>query len=805
MERDRESTLSVEVDSRAAAGRPSWALMVSVFAVAMAVLGFEVALTRAFSVLLRFHFVFLAISLATCGLGVGGLVDFLLRRTVLRSVPPPLLLVVSGTLCGVLIPLTVHLLFNTSLSAQLTSVWVVTGICLPPFLAAGAFLSHAFAWHSGQGGRLYFADLIGAALGSFLVIGALQMLGGINAAMIWGAVVAAGCACLGIQERRAAWTAGPVVVTVLVVALVFANRGGAIIDVPIMPLASDWNAKPLFQELGDPSIGAKIVDTEWNAFARTDVVSNEGTDDLFIYTDGEVPTNMIPFDGDMQAILPRLTSFIGFYAFYQVKPESVLLIGPGGGLDVLLSMAVDAKKIDGAELNPSIPRLVRKYGEMNGHIYDIEGVNIRVDEGRSFVNRSEDEYDLIYMALTKTATTTTSSLALLESYVHTTEAFEQYFEHLTDRGAVGFVCQSPLILLRTMLTAVAALETRGIDRATALKHVALMSVPPNVMQAVGPYRYLLLAGKQPFELSRSIDFAKQSVGMGLEPIYFPGAFEPEPFKSLTGKVLSDRDFIALWNRMYPSPEPVEFGACPDDRPFVVDMSVGVPPQFGRFLWVAILLVPALCVSVIAWLRSVAPAQFPGVGKLAGAALYFCLLGTGFMVVEVVLAQKLTLYLGYPVLTLSVILFSLLLGGGMGSLFSQRWAAGGGLALRACIATLIVALASYALYLLQPALVENTLAWDIRLRCAMTMAMLMPLGFVMGMPFPTGIRIVGDWSPDLVPWMWGLNGVTSVVGSVATMVLAKLFGFGIVLVIGTLIYVAAAGIAALGHRAGADSS
>jgi hypothetical protein len=181
-------------------------------------------------------------------------------------------------------------------------------------------------------------------------------------------------------------------------------------------------------------------------------------------------------------------------------------------------------------------------------------------------------------------------------------------------------------------------------------------------------------------------------------------------------------------------------------------------------------------------------------RLGGAALYFSLLGVGFMLVEVVLAQRLVLYLGYPVLTLSVILFSLLLGGGMGSLWSQTWRAGRGLALRASACALLAALGAAAIHSLHPHIVEATLAWDIRLRCAVAMALLMPIGFVMGTPFPTGVRVVGSWASDLVPWMWGLNGVTSVVGSVAAMAVAKVAGFSSVLAAGAGIYVVAGALA-----------
>jgi hypothetical protein len=685
-------------------------------------------------------------------------------------------------------PLAFLALFASKLSAHLTSVWVVSAICLPPYLAAGAFLSHAFAWRFSHSGRMYFADLTGAALGSFLVIGGLQVLGGINCGILWGAVVGTAAVVLALGNGRGGRAALPGLVSLAVIGLVLANHGGRLVDLPVLPLKDDSNAKPLYQELGDPAVGAKLVDTEWNAFARTDVVSNAGQDDLYVYTDGEVPTNMIKFDGNLRALGPRLVGFIGFYAFYETKPEKVLLIGPGGGLDILLALLVGAKQIDGAELNPSIPRLVRKYGDFTGHVYDLEGVNIRVDEGRSFVSRQQGKYDLIYMALTKTATTTSSSLALVESYIHTTEAFEAFTSRLTDEGAVAFVCQSSLVLMRTMLTAVAALEHQGIPRQEALRHVCLLSVAHEAM-GMGPYRYMLMVGRQALTPARARELATHCIAMRYEPVFFPGVYEPAPFGQLTRAGMSDREFVDWWNRWQrlAGSRRVDFTPCPDDRPFVVDMSVGVPPQFLAFMWAAVGLAVVLTVVALTVLRRAQPEGLPGPGRLSAAALYFGCLGIGFMLVEIVLTQRLVLYLGYPVLTLSVILFSLLLGGGLGSLWSQSWRTGRSLALKAAGAAAGVAVLALLISWLQPGLVQATLRWSLPLRCVVTMGLLVPLGFLMGTPFPTGVRVVGAWTAELVPWMWGLNGLTSVVGSVAAMSVAKLLGFTSVLYLGAGVY------------------
>lgn len=789
-------------------------LLVAVFCTALSVLAFEVALSRAFSVLLRYHFVFLAISLATSGLGVGGLLDYLTGRWFHRTLTPATHLCLRSVLLALLYPLSIYLLFATPLAAHLTSVWVVSGICLLPFLVAGSLLSRIFAEHSQSGGTLYFADLFGASLGSFLVIGGLQWLGATNVPFACGLMAALAALALALpgatatdpaeaepgagrgSDRPAAggavrpWARGLALAALPLLLLgLLGNLTGRYVDLPIMPLGEDPAAKPLYQELGDPSIGARIAYSEWNAFARTDVVTNarpDGTtsphDDYYIYTDGEVPTNMLWYPGQMAALSPRLRTFIGFPAFEWFRPRDVLLIGPGGGLDILLASAVGARRIDGVELNPSIPRIVRRYADFNGHIYDRENVRIWVDEGRSFVRRSTAQYDLIYMALTKTATTASNSLALVEGYIYTREAFRDYLAHLTPDGKIALVFQEPALVLRTFLTALEALEDNGLDRQEALRCLAVVSLPEPLY--FGPYRHLLLVSRRPFAAAQSADLARRTIAAGLDPGYFPGAFEPAPYRWLTEGKLTTPQFIAQWNKWLFGEPKLNITPRDDDQPFVVDLTYHMPGQFWGLLLGALLL--GALFSVAALVRQQRRAAGAGTAGLPAAVIYFSCLGVGFMLVEISLIQKLVLYLGYPVLTLSVILFALLLGGGLGSLTSQRWSASRA-GLVAGLATAAVVLYGLLLQVVQPPLIAATLGADIRLRCLTTLLLLLPLGFALGIPFPTGLRAIGRRAGEFVPWMWGVNGLMSVVGSVGAMIIAKFWGFHLTLVAGWGVY------------------
>ncbi len=784
----------------------STGLLIGIFLITASGLAFEVALTRAFSVLLRYHFVFLAISLATCGIGIGGLIDYLLAR---RSPGGVDCLVRRGLALAVLFPFSVYLLFATPLSARLTSVWVVSGICILPFLMSGLLLSRAFALHSSQSGRLYFADLAGAAIGSFGVIAVLQLAGAINAALACGILAAAGAAAIGLGARRLVVGGAGLALAAALCVLLGLNMSLRAVDLPLMPLRQDPFAKPLYQELADPNTKARIVTSEWNAFARTDVVwfaNPEGEfdplDDLYIYTDGEVPTNMIAFDGDLPKLEGRLRSFIGFLPFEQFRPDSVMLIGPGGGLDILLALAVGSERIVGAELNPSIPRIVRQHGEFNGNIYDYANVSIAVDEGRSFMSRSGAEYDLIYMALTKTATTASSSLALVESYIHTQDAFVECLKHLTPDGKIAFVCQEPALLLRTLLTAREALREVGVPYEQSMAHFLAAGLPPH-MYVSGPYRNILVISRNSITGEESKAFAERAIVGGLDPVYAPGAYVPVPLSWLAeNPTMSPGEFVARYNaeRSRRGGMTLNLLPCTDDSPFIVDLSFGVPAQFSRFLIGALLAaVLVSCILLLVLWREGGSRR--EVGRMGVAVVYFMLLGGGFMLVETALIQKLVLYLGYPVLTLSTLLFAVLISGSLGSLFTQRV---GTIALPRVVMSAAAGVVAYGIIsmYLYPAVISATLSYGIVWRALITIVMLFPLGFCMGVPFPVGLRVAGEWSAHAVPWLWGVNGLMSVVGSVAAMSLAKLWGFSHVLMVGWAVYVGVFVIAAIYSGSGA---
>ncbi|HEX8465347.1 MAG TPA: class I SAM-dependent methyltransferase, partial [Abditibacterium sp.] len=450
--------------------RASPALFLAVALIAGAVLGFEVALTRVFAVLLRYQFAFLVISLALCGLGLGGLWAHKKRDLDLSN---------TAVAFGIAVSLSLLLILRGVFAVRPDQFWIAALLVLLPFVIAGAWLASVFSRHSNQGGALYGIDLAGASLAALGSVLLMQWLGAIQTCLLFAAL---GALAGVFTAKKPAFA---LIMSAILLGLVPYNARIGLWRVPDVPpryeidpitkirssLADRGVTQPLFTELGDKTYGSKIVDTRWNAFARTDVVADpQAGEALLLYTNGNVPTNMMRWDGKLWTI-PRLANDFPLsdwtFEGANLPGQKVLSIGPGGGLDALLALRYGAGRFDGAEINPSIVALMKepKYAKFNGGIYNNPRVNVVTAEGRAFVRESAargERYRLIFSALTKTATAGQGT-ALLESFIYTSDAFDDYLNALDDEGQVAIVGDAPQILARLFATATAHFKAQGLS------------------------------------------------------------------------------------------------------------------------------------------------------------------------------------------------------------------------------------------------------------------------------------------------------------------------------------------------------
>lgn len=836
-------------------------LFVAVGLVACGVLVLEISLTRVLSVLLRFHFVFLVISAAILGFGLGGMASLSSLRWLRERVGDRRVLIALALAAAASIPAALLLVFRTSLSQRIFHPLLVPAASIGPFFFCGAFISYAFDRAVKLAGRLYFADLLGAASGALLVILVLNAFGGINAALVASLFLVAGAAALAVGSGWGGRSA-TAVVGLVCAAVVFANSGERLIGLSSIDLseasAAAGSVKPLFSpaELGSEELGAKLVATDWNAFARTDVVSNEGDSSLYVYTDGDVPTNMMLYDGTPDSV--RLASeMIGFAGIVSGPREAVLLIGPGGGLDVHMGWQAGAGRMVGVELNPSIPTLMYDFREHNGSVYAMEGVELYVDEGRSFIRRQGEAYDVIYTALTKTATTQASGLTLVESHVFTVEAFGDYLAHLKPGGRIVVVLDGELIVRKALLTAVEALTERGETVPEAMRHCAIAALPrprasletlaeiaeAHHLDAAGfrssakavaddaslwwndPYSHMLIVTREPMDEPAADALAGVLARSWLDLDEFRARTAYDPFLGLVASELGARiggDGFSQEERAriveararemrslevlylpfarenheglnvlcsgsksvadYAGTRPQALEPVRDDQPFFIDLTRGLNPLLARLAYIPAAAVGLGLVIFAAAVGRSALRGRPRLGAHGAAFGYFALLGVGFMLLEVPLSQKLVLFLGYPTLTLSVVVFSLLLGGGLGSLWSQRR---GEDALVNCVRmAAVLAAALGALHALAaPPLLTALQGWPVFARALLAAALVMPLGMALGVPFPAGMRLTATLLPGMAPKLWGVNGILSTAGTVLAMLGGRYLGFTRTLLVG----------------------
>ena len=488
---------------------------------------------------------------------------------------------------------------------------------------------------------------------------------------------------------------------------------------------------------------------------------------------------------------------------YRVRPAAkALIIGPGGGWDVARAWASGSRDIAGVEINPIIARSVmqEKFAEMSHNLYRRPGVRVIVEDGRSFVRRSTDRFQVVQATLVDTwAATAAGAFALSENNLYTTDAFRDYLAHLTGDGILAITrwgLEPPRESLRLVSLGIEALNQIGENE--AWRHVIVGR--QGSVQGWGAQDTVLISRK-PFSQG-DIDQARQAIDDGgLQAVYYPGLEIQNQFHDLLRSPNPDQ-----YERGY------TFDITPvtDNRPFF--FYTVQPRDLWDFLKKAArdtadykinkavpLLFRLMAISIAATVViMVAPplvlgTRLPQQRGVRGFLLYFLFIGTGYILIEVGLIQKFVLFLGHPTYALAVVVFSMLVSSGLGSNFSRRLLGkdeGRLIKTLGCVALLTALLALVLSSLL------TAMVWlPIELKMAMTVALIAPVGFAMGMPFPTGLKRLEEWHAPSVRWAWSLNAASSVMGSVGALVCAIYLGLVQTLIIGGLFYLAALAVVA----------
>ena len=791
--------------------------MAGVALASFAALLLELSLTRLFSVVLFYHFAFLAISIALLGLGAGGVFSYLGREWLARYSTQSLgagSSIINALVTMAMLEVVLHVPVSLDLTASnLARLTVIYLAPLVSFFFTGVLLSAVFAREARQIPLLYGADLTGGALACLALVPLLDELGAPGTVLFVSLTMALAAVVWASRPAHRKLALGIAAATTLLIGV---NRVWDFVDVVY--------AKGV--RVGGVS---KVEFARWNALSRVEV-DREPNGGKTIVIDADANTAIVNVDPlhwqgiwqhDLMAAPASVANILRPHGDYAI-------IGPGGGVDLLRAAANGSPSITGIEINPIIANTVMRgrYRDYSFGIYELPQVHIVVSDGRSFIRSAHERYDVVEMTLVDTwASTAAGAFALSEGYLYTTQAFEQYFEHLKDDGFVAVTrweFKEPREALRVVSVAMQALRRLGINRLSSNFIVVSNGPLDEDGRAV-----TVLAKKTAFtaaEEQKVIAHVKANPELAI--IYTPS----EPGSSAFSRLIAsaDPDSFAANYRYNVAP-------ISDDAPFFfftqkpgelltgvkfwgqgahrsIDWKVGL----GVVILDAVLLISVIAVVALLVLPLVLGRRSRSVP--VGRLIYFVAIGLGYILVEIAFVQRLVLFLGHPTYAITVVIFLLLASSGAGSLTSRRWSAGGR-ALSLPFVAIAVSLLAYTLVL--PPLLTAAVGLEFGIKLLVSALILIPLGFVMGIPFPTGLRVLagggqetavahdiqlnrGDssgLSPEdsAVEWAWALNAAASVLGSVLAMFIAVNLGLTITLACGLVAYLVAWAVSAIWLR------
>lgn len=777
--------------------------------VSAGILALQVIFTRIFSIMIWHHFTYLIVGVALLGGGAAGVFLAVRRwshRVIQQRLAPLTLAFSLSTLVMLVIVTFVH--FDPLRTDDLG--WTLVGLAIyfagmfGMFMLGGLVIAGVFSVWSFYAHRLYFADLLGAGVSTLVVAWLIHRLSAPGAIMLV-ALLAATAAMLFGMPQRWRWVA-PIVIAGQAALLIF-----AIVRPIYLPAPA---SKPLNWALA-ASGAVQPEYTQWNPVARVDVtprvtirepmivggvsrrylstaLAGESFDLNFVTLDGTSMTGLYAFDGDLSRFDFLRHAIISAPYLLSEEAPSTLLVGVGGGIDILLARVYDASRIVAIDLNSDMVELVvKRYADFTGNLASGNTV-VLTAEGRSFLTSTEERFDIIQgIGLDNIAALNTGAYVLSESYLYTVEAFELALGRLREHGIFSWTraaTDPPIETLRLVGLAAEALRRRGVTNPAA--HIVVVENDTNT--AIN-----LLVSPSPLTQTQIDALTGWVRENEFEILHDPFTLRNTPYASYLN---------AENTRAFEADYPFNIYPVTDDHPFYYNYfkwdrllaggarsgNLSARAPMGNIILLAMLgftlLAAATFIVLPLWRNQRKGLVTPGAGKML---TYFSALGLGYMFVQIVLIQRFTLFIGYPTLAITTTIFSMLAFSACGSLLGQRL-----FKVRTRLPMMIVVVSALILlYVVAlPPLFAALLGLPDAVRVLVSMALIAPLAFFMGMPFPTGIRAVGEAAPQIVPWAWGMNGVFSVLGSTAVILLSMTTNFTIALATAALFYGVAAWMA-----------
>ena len=780
-------------------------------------IGYELLLMRVLSIVQWHHFAYMIISLALLGYGASGTFIAIFRsglasRFEAAFSASALLFSISMVLCfalGQQVPFNaLEVVWDSRQFLYLGLMYLVFFV---PFFFAATCIGLAFTCRRTAIGRIYFFDLFGAGLGAILIIGALFALIPQNALLLLSTLplVASAIMCSRSTARKSLLSA-----QLFWLVLIFAGAPQERLGLHV----SDY--KGLSQAL--QVMDNRVLEVSSSPLGLLTVVESPTVPvrhapglslnthhipppQLAVFTDADSMSAITRFDGDLDS-LGYLGDTAAALPYALLDEPVVLVLGAGGGTDVLLALSHGATSVDAVELNPKMTELVGKtYSDFAGFVYDDARVTLHTKEARGFVAQSNTQYDLIHIGLLDSFGASGAGVqAQSESYIYTVEAISDYLRHTAPGGLLAitrWLKLPPRDSLKLVATAIDALESLGISQPETRLALIRSWNTSTLLVKNGELTANNVASIREFARSRSFDTA-----------WFPGiqASDANRFNLLDEPYLYTGTTALLGERAGEFIERYKFYIKPatDNRPyyfhffkwatFTEVMALRKVGGAGLIEWSYLILIATLLQAAIAGFvlillpLSLAERSWPaGTGPRMGT--YFLLLGFAFLFIEMAFIQKFILFLSHPLYSVAVILSGFLVFAGLGSAWSEKLAQKYEGSSRAPItmATGGVALLTLLYVFLLPLVFQRFIGYSDPVKITLSVALIAPLAVCMGMPFPLGLKRTAETAPDFIPWAWGINGFASVMSAVLATLLAIEFGFNFVIMLALVFYAIAA--------------
>ncbi len=761
---------------------------------------------RIFSVINWYHLSFVAISIAMLGMTAGAVYvyirpdNFSEERVSAQLCKYGLLFAVSIPICHIL-----NISFRPGNRIwsddpyELVQLLMLMGTAAIPFFYSGVVVALSLTRVALPIGRIYFFDLLGASAGCLGVILLLQHMDPSSALFLLGGLAALAALAYAFDAGRR--RSRPVTILTVIVSVAFILMG--ILNARTYP-----KGIRLTHSKGMDIPGNVVVD-KWNTHSRIlaypiwnrrpmywgagKYAPQRPLRWAFLNIDGDAATAVNEFHPENLAGIQWIRHDVTSVAYHLFKSGDIAVIGVGGGRDILTALAFGCHHVTGIELNRIFLNLLGDRYKYFSEISTHPAVTLVHDDGRSYMARSEEKFDLIQMSLIDTwASTSAGGMTLSENGLYTVEAWRTFLRHLKPGGVLTvsrwFTPEDLGETARLISLATASLLEEGIKEPE--RHIILASSGKisTVIVSSTPFSQIAL---------ETIRDAVDRYGFGI--LLFPGEPAPDPRLENILEVRSTEEL----SRNVSDPI-LDFEPPYDERPFFFNMvkpqawwSTRDLPQLesgvikGNLVATENLMTILFAVTFLVLLSIIMPLLLFGrrhglsPGQFTMSALYFASIGLGFMLIEIGLIQRFSVLLGHPIWALVVILFSMILFTGIGSLLSDRIPVYGK-SIRIFVPVGIFAVILIVTYAIQPA-IDATISADLFHRALMTLSFCVPVGLCLGVCFPLGMRLVQSHSKAAMPWMWGINGAFGVLGGVVAVIISMAWGISWSITIGGICY------------------